>query len=93
MMMLHNWKARWLQEYTPEGPNEWIFEEMCGLIFGDDTYVYGHYSSYLKRLQECGHLTTEEHNAFWEEVWNELVDMRRQLQLPEPDEKVIAFPQ
>jgi len=94
LLILHNWKESWLQHYTPEGPNEWIFEEICGLIFGDDVYCYGYFNNYVKRLHECDYLTAKEYNTFWEEVWDELNDMRERLHLPGPDgSKVTTLPQ
>lgn len=85
LTIFRNWKAFWLTQYTPEGPNEWIMQEITGLMFGDDTYAYGYFSSSVRRLLETELITKEEHSAFWSEVYDELDDMREQLCLPKPE--------
>jgi len=71
--MVSNWKADYLGFATPEGGNEFLFEEFQEEI---TTYL----SPYLRRLYQCEHLTREEAEEFMNYCYDQVDDLRRLVQ-------------
>jgi hypothetical protein len=71
--MVLNWKANYLGFATPEGGNEFLFEEFQEEIA---TYI----SPYLRRLFQCEYLTAAEAEEFLDQCYNQVEDLRRLIQ-------------
>jgi len=89
--MVANWKKFWLSQYTEEGPNDWILEEFTELILGGAYYQFGIVSSAVDRLLKDEFINETEHELFWNQIYAELDDVRRLLDLPTPKENVITL--
>ncbi len=79
--MVLNWKANYLGFATPDGGNDFLLEEFAEEI---STYI----SPYVRRLFQCEHLTGEEAEAFLNQCYEQVDDLRAQIREVEtPPEK------
>lgn len=93
LAIIGHWKTFWLKQYEDDGINEWILEEFCELIFGGEYYQFGIVASAVDRMKQQKFISEGEYDEFWAKVYAEVDDMRRQLRLSEPEQKIIAFPE
>lgn len=79
--MVLNWKASYLGFATPDGGNDFLMEE-----FQDEIMMY--ISPYVRRLFQCEYLTPVEAEEFMDHLYDQVEDLRQQIQeLETPPEK------
>jgi hypothetical protein len=79
--MVLNWKASYLGFATPDGGNDFLLEE-----FQDEIMMY--ISPYVRRLYQCEYLTSVEAEEFMDHLYDQVEDLRQQIQeLETPPEK------
>lgn len=71
--MVFNWKANYLSFATSDGNNEFLLEEFRAEI---TTYI----SPYLRRLYQCEYLTVDEADEFLDYCYNQVEELRLQIQ-------------
>jgi hypothetical protein len=71
--MVFNWKANYLGFATSDGNNEFLLEEFHEEI---TTYI----SPYLRRLYQCEYLTVDEADEFLDYCYNQVEELRLQIQ-------------
>ena len=71
--MVLNWKASFLGFATPEGGNDFLVEE-----FQEEISAY--ISPYVRRLYQCEHLTPGEAEEFMDHCYDQVEDLRHQIQ-------------
>lgn len=71
--MVFNWKANYLSFATSDGNNEFLLEEFHEEI---TTYI----SPYLRRLYQCEYLTVDEADEFLDYCYNQVEELRLQIQ-------------
>lgn len=77
--MVQNWKKDYLRSYDEEGGNEWLLDD-----FVEEITLY--LMPYVTRLAQCDHIDKNEYTEFLERTRGEIIDLRRLLRLPEPEE-------
>jgi hypothetical protein len=76
--IIRNWKDCEVRISDCDGTDQFVLDD----YIEDITRVL---MPYVSRLRECAHITHEEFIDFISQVREEVDDMRRQLQLPEPE--------
>ena len=71
--MVFNWKANYLGFATSDGNNDFLLEEFHEEI---TTYI----SPYLRRLYQCEYLTVDEADEFLDYCYNQVEELRLQIQ-------------
>jgi len=71
--LVFNWKASYLGFATSDGNNDFLLEEFREEI---TTYI----SPYLRRLYQCEYLTVDEADEFLDYCYNQVEELRLQIQ-------------
>jgi len=71
--MVLNWKANYFRFATPDGGNDFLLEE-----FQEEVMLY--ISPYVRRLYECEYLTPGEAEEFMDHLYNQVDELRLQIQ-------------
>ena len=71
--MVLNWKAGYLGFATSDGNNEFLVEE-----FQEE--ITNYLSPYVRRLYQCEYITVEEAEEFMDHCYNQVDELRLQIQ-------------